>query len=65
LTRRVNEAVVKVQKDWNGNGKIKIPDNLEGQIRDIISEDSKLSWDEGIRMVEGTSETPAPLDFLE
>ena len=56
LVRRANEAIAEVQENWNGNGQVEVPADLEEQIPDLIT-DTNLSWDEAIKRIDAP-ETP-------
>lgn len=51
LTVKANRAIAKVQDEWNENGHVDIPDNLEDRVRDLLIEKPELPWDQAVSCV--------------
>ncbi len=51
LTGKANEAIAKVQSEWNENGHVEMPADLEDQIRNLMIEKPELPWDQAVSRV--------------
>lgn len=62
LNQKANEAIARVQDEWGANGHVDVPADLEEQVRDLLAETPKLSWDQAVSRVaspDGEEETVA------